>query len=380
MRLGRFSVAANAAINNSYAVSFHKSINEIDASNWNEIAGKAYPFIRHEFLLALETSDCTTALSGWQPYPLYLKTNSTGEYVFDWSWADAYRQHGQQYYPKFVTAIPFTPCAGSRICIKSGIDPEDIVERLCSAIISEAQALKVSSWHCLFPEATLSEQLQHHKIQQRLGCQFQWFNDEYKDFDEFLQSFSSRKRKNIKKERKNIRNAGIEFDLIEGPQIKNEHWQKFYQYYQSTYFVRGRQPYLNAAFFVRLGEVMPGQLLMTMARKNGEYIAGALFFKGCDTLYGRYWGCSEEYQFLHFETCYYQGIDYCIGQGLNRFDSGAQGEHKIQRGFKPVKTFSNHWIANLQFENAISHFLKEEEKYINDYIERASEYLPFKKG
>jgi uncharacterized protein len=384
----------------TYHLGFLTSIDGIDAEVWDRLAGDAYPFLKHGFFRALEQSSSTTAITGWQPYhavveksdekgdddnrqvvavmPLFLKDNSRGEYVFDWSWADAYQQHGVSYYPKLVTAIPFTPCPGPRICIADGQDADEIYRLLSVTIPEQAQKLKASSWHILFPEETECLAFKALGIQPRVGCQYQWFNNGYTTFDDFLTRFSSRKRKNIRKERQKIAEAGIEFEILEGAEITPEHWQKFYLFYQSTYFVRGRSPYLTEEFFLKAGEYMPENLLLVMARKGDDTIAGALSFVGSDTLYGRYWGCIEEYQFLHFETCYYQGIDYCISKGLQRFDSGAQGEHKIQRGFEPVLTWSNHWIGNADFDHAISRFLADEEKYILRYQKEAENYLPFK--
>jgi len=382
---------------------FLTSIKEIDAADWNALAGKDYPFMQHAFFLALEQSNSTSAITGWQPYhvvikkcaddddengeesmatvaimPLFLKDNSQGEYVFDWSWADAYQRHGMNYYPKFVTAIPFTPCPGSRICVAEDQDVGEIHRLLCQTIPQQAKKIDVSSWHVLFPQQEESDALATLGIQSRIGCQYQWFNRGYTSFDDFLARFSSRKRKNIRKERQKIYDAGIEFEFLEGADIQSSHWDKFYLFYQSTYFVRGRSPYLTAQFFTEIGNSMPENLLLVLAKQDDEYIAGALSFIGADTLYGRYWGCTEEYQFLHFETCYYQGIDYCIDKGLQRFDSGAQGEHKIQRGFEPVLTCSNHWIAHTEFDQAISRFLEDEEQYIRRYQKEATAYLPFK--
>lgn len=390
------AIATSLHQDSHFQLRFLNSIQEIDKAIWNTLVGEAYPFLKHQFLLALEDSQCTTAETGWQPHhvvveltsspkqvvavmPLYLKTNSMGEYVFDWSWADAYQQHGVQYYPKFVTAIPFTPSAGARICVNPEHDEKEILAFLSAQIPQQAQKLNVSSWHILFPEPALSEDLHHKGIKQRVGCQYQWFNHNFSDFEHFLEKFSSRKRKNIKKERTKILASGIEFKVIEGTDISLEQWQQFYSFYQSTYFIRGRQPYLNQDFFLRIGASMPDDLLLVMAYKNNTAIAAALSFKGKDTLYGRYWGCSEEYQFLHFETCYYQGLEYCIKHQFKRFDSGAQGEHKIQRGFEPILTYSNHWIRHTEFEQAIAHFLVEEEEHIKGYIEKARETLPFKK-
>jgi len=302
-----------------------------------------------------------------------------GEYVFDWSWADAYSRHGLDYYPKLLTAIPFTPCAGPRLCVDSSLSLQAVVPLLMRAIEQLAEQRSASSWHVLFPESDLRDSLIAAGLQQRAGCQYQWFNGGYRDFEHFLETFSSRKRKNLRKERARVADAGIAFDVLDGANIADASWQRFFRFYQSTYLVRGRAPYLNLDFFLQLGRSMPERLLLVLARKDGEHIAGALFFKGRDTLYGRYWGCTEEYQFLHFETCYYQGIDYCIRHGLARFDSGAQGEHKIQRGFKPVHTWSAHWIRHPDFARAIARFVEEEERHVGAYVEQACEFLPFRK-
>ena len=352
--------------------------------------------MQHAFFLALEESRSTTAMTGWQPYhavvekeqhgtretvaimPLFLKDNSRGEYVFDWSWADAYQRHGIDYYPKLVTAIPFTPCPGPRVCVAPGQDAGEIHKLLSVYVPEQAEKLKASSWHILFPDKDQCDAFRDLGIQARVGCQYQWFNRGYASFDDFTGRFSSRKRKNLRKERQKVLDAGITFDILTGADITREHWDKFYLFYQSTYFVRGRAPYLTGEFFTRIGATMPERVLLVMAKKDGEYIAGALSFIGADTLYGRYWGCTEEYHFLHFETCYYRGIDYCIQKGLQRFDSGAQGEHKIQRGFEPVLTWSNHWIANPDFDHAIHRFLKDEEQYVRRFQKEAAACLPFK--
>jgi len=381
----------------SYQLRFLTSIDEIEAEIWDGIVDTGYPFLRHAFFRALEKSHSTTAVTGWQPFhavveagegdaarpvaimPLFLKDNSRGEYVFDWSWADAYQRHGMDYYPKLVTAIPFTPCPGPRICVVPDHDRLEIYRLLCAYIPRQAETLKASSWHILFPDQDACEALKLENIQARIGCQYQWFNRGYQTSEDFLATFSSRKRKNIRKERQKILDAGISFEQLTGENITDEHWDVFYRFYESTYFVRGRAPYLTDLFFHQVGKSMPDNLLLVLAKKDGGYIAGALSFIGSDTLYGRYWGCSEEYQFLHFETCYYQGIEYCIEKGLARFDSGAQGEHKIQRGFEPVLTYSNHWIAHPDFDHAIGQFLADEEKYIRRYQQEAAQYLPFKK-
>ena len=348
---------------------FLRSLADLNASTWNSLAGPDYPFLRHEFLLALENSGCTTSQTGWQPYhllletiegeavgclPLYLKGNSMGEYVFDWSWADAYARHGLDYYPKLLSAIPFTPCAGPRLCLDPAIKLHDAVPQVVAGLRAKAMELGISGWHLLFPDLAQKEAFSGSSLLLRTGCQYQWFNDDYGNFDDFLASMNSRKRKNLRKERARVAEQGIEFEQLEGRAITPEHWHVFFGFYRNTYYVRGRRPYLNEDFFQDLGRTMPDSLLLVLARRSSTCVAGALYFKGSDTLYGRYWGSSADHQFLHFETCYYQGIDYCIRHGIKRIDSGAQGEHKIQRGFRPVPTWSLHWIADPRFRDAIA--------------------------
>lgn len=372
------------------------SLAQIDAYLWNSLAGAAYPFLRHEFLLALEITGCTRRSTGWQAHhllvwdsedensllailPMYLKYNSFGEYVFDWSWADAYNRHGLDYYPKLLSAVPFTPSTGPRLCIATGTDPESIIDFTLATLKADTERLGASGWHLLFPEQAMSDTLAARGCHQRLGCQYQWFNRGYASFDDFLASFSSRKRKNIRKERQRVLEAGITFRHLTGQDICSGDWDAFYGFYENTYLVRGREPYLNPAFFKALGETMPDSLLLVLAMHGEQPIAGALSLLGKDTLYGRYWGAERDYQFLHFETCYYQGIDYCLARGLKRFDSGAQGEHKIQRGFEPVPTWSNHWLAHSGFQAAIESFLGDEERHLKQYISHAGSFLPFKK-
>jgi len=378
-----------------YVSSFLDSIADISATEWNALVNSSYPFLQHEFLLSLELSGCANYRNGWQSKhlvvsdvdhklvalaPLYVKSHSMGEYVFDWSWADAYHRHGLNYYPKLLSAVPFTPAVGPRICLAQGQDEHALLAFIVNSVKELGQQIQASSWHILFPEKTCSDLLEQEGLQQRTGCQYQWFNKGYKDFAGFLESFNSRKRKNIKKERRSVAQNDISFEWLEGADISAEHWQHFYRFYQNTYLVRGRSAYLNLPFFLELGRLLPQQLLLVLAKKSTRYLAGALFFKDASTLYGRYWGCDEEWQFLHFETCYYQGLDYCIAHGFGRFDSGAQGEHKIQRGFEPVFTYSNHWVSHPEFSAAIHHFLQEEKQHMDQYQQYAEELLPFKKA
>lgn len=367
---------------------------QVDCTAWNRLAGDAYPFLRHEFLSALEQSGSVSAQTGWEPahllvmdeeelvafMPLYLKRHSWGEYVFDQSWAQAYRQQGLDYYPKWLTAIPFTPCQGARIVSKAAADPLEVMQLLLGFIKQLSAKLDISSWHCLFPIEHQAEQLRSLGLSIREGVQFHWFNRGYHDFNDFLQTLNAGKRKMLKRERRKISEQGVSLLRIAGPDVSEAQWRAFFRFYTMTYLKRGSQPYLNPAFFQQIAATMGEQLLLVLAVKEDKYIAAALSFIGTDTLYGRYWGCDEEYHSLHFETCYYQGLDYCIEHGLQRFDSGAQGEHKIARGFEPITTYSAHWIKDNRFAKAIGRFLAGEQEAMRLYKQDAATYLPFKQS
>jgi len=376
-----------------FTAEFLTSLEQIPAAQWNAIAGVDYPFGRHEFLHGLEKTGCTTAESGWQPchvvlrrgqtrvavMPLYLKSHSYGEYVFDWSWADAWRRSGLDYYPKLVTAIPFTPATGPRLCTAPGLDTDRGYRIALQAIVKLAQQRDISSWHLLFPEKTVAEQLLREGLHRRTATQFHWFNDGYDSFDDFLATFNSRKRKSLKRERKRVEEQGLELKTLTGADIGEREWEQFYRFYQLTYAKRsGHGGYLTREFFLDTAAGMGDQVVMVMAYLNTEAVAGALYFRSSDTLYGRYWGCEREFDCLHFEACYYQGIEYCIEHQLARFDPGAQGEHKIQRGFRPVPTWSNHWIADPQLAAAVGDFTRREERHSDDYRMDATTLLPFK--
>lgn len=379
---------------NSLSIEFLPAIEAIGPREWESVAGTANPFVRYEFLAALESSGRVSVRTGWQPHhvrarrgmetvalaPCYIKTHSFGEYVFDWSWADAYQRHGLEYYPKLLLAVPFTPSQGPRIITARAEWPADLNEALVSALTEQCRRLDASSWHLLFPDLPSLQRIESGALLPRLGCQFRWFNRDYDDFDAFLGELASRKRKNIRKERAAVRGQGIDFDWMIGAAIDDRALDRFFIFYQATYLKRGHRPYLNRDFFFRLRETMPEQLLLVMARKAGEPVAGALFLRNDRSLFGRYWGCLEEYDFLHFETCYYQGIDYCIAEQLAEFDAGAQGEHKLQRGFEPVITESRHWIAHPAFRAAITEFVQEEAADVRQYAEVAREHLPFRRG
>lgn len=381
--------------------SFINAVSDIDAAQWNALCGTEFPFLRHEFLHALEQSGSVAADTGWQPQhlllhdgdalvavmPLYIKRHSYGEYVFDWSWADAYQRHGYLYYPKLVTAIPFTPITGPRYGIKSGIksgiestvDVDVVRAALLAAVNACAQSLGASSWHLLFPDDEEQLAWADRGLLARRAVHFQWFNRGYALMDDFIAAFNSRKRKNLLKERRKLVEAGVTCERVDGTRITPELWRHFYRCYQLTYAKRsGHGGYLSAQFFEQLGATMPEQLMLVVARQGGEIIACALTLQSQDTLFGRYWGASRDIEGLHFEACYYQGIEYCIERGLARFDPGVQGEHKIQRGFEPVYTYSSHLIRHDGFRDAIAEFIERENRYLEQYCEETAALLPFR--
>lgn len=374
-------------------IEFISSIHEVTAEQWNQLCTSDYPFIRHEFFAALEDSGSTCEQSGWQPHhlvlrdnqqvqlviPLFIKTHSYGEYIFDWSWADAYHRHGLDYYPKLINAIPFTPCYGERWLCASSVQLSTYLPLIITALQQECRRLSASGWHCLFPDEQLNQQLSAQGIYTRVGCQFHWFNRNYASFDDFLATMTSRKRKTINKERRSAQAQGFEFIVKEGAAISTTDWDFFYRVYRHTYAkLSGHNGYLTRAFFHQLGAQLANHTVMICAEREQTPIAAALYLRDSTRLYGRYWGCLAEFEFLHFETCYYQGIDYAIANKLTRFDGGAQGEHKIQRGFEPIATYSNHWLAQPDFYSAVKHFLKEEQQGVAQYMLDAQSHLPFK--
>ena len=366
---------------------------EVNANCWNKLIQSKDPFVRHEFLLALEQSESVCEQTGWQPHhllvfkqeeliaamPLYLKKHSWGEYVFDQQWADAYSQSNMEYFPKWVNAIPFTPCQGQRFLIKPGCDEKNIIRSCIDYIIRISEKNNISSLHVLFPNQQQTDLLKH-RLMIREGVQFHWFNKGNTDFNDYLQTFTSRQRKKIIKERRNIKDLGIQFQQLGGLDISEQQWQVFFAFYEMTYKKRGQSAYLNINFFKQLAQTMPEQILIVFAIKENLYVGAALSFIGEETLYGRYWGCYQEFNNLHFETCYYQGLEYCFEHQLTRFDSGAQGEHKISRGFEPVTTYSAHWILNTHFSKLIDNFLAREKDLIQQYKQDCFKQLPFKQN
>lgn len=366
---------------------------EVAPALWNSLEGTDNPFLRHEFLNALEAHGCVQPDTGWQPAhllledsgrllaaaPAYLKGHSWGEFVFDWSWAEAHARSGLPYYPKLIVAAPYSPVTGPRILLAPGVAADTAVPILAHAARQLVNDNGFSSAHWLFPDATLAEQLQDEGYVLRTGCQFHWVNQGYRDFDDFLSAFSSKKRKNLRQERRRVEEAGVKFDWLHGGEIGDHDWASFERFYRRTFLAYGNEPVFDAAFFRALGEGLGERLLLVLARLGGETIAGALFLRSTDTLYGRYWGSTVELSGLHFETCYYQGIDYCIRHGLTRFEPGAQGEHKVARGFLPTPTRSAHWIRALRLRRAIEDFLGRERQHLEGYMEDLRVRSPFRR-
>lgn len=395
-------------------VRFYTSLNSVDKQLWQLFGANNYPFIKYSFLSALENagdnplqagaqpSETFVACNhetGWQPHhavvyadgrplaflPNYIKDHSYGEYIFDWAWANAYQQHRLDYYPKLLNAIPFSPVTGPRMLIAPGADEALIYNALAEQIKMECDRRDFSSFHSLYLQEQASSFYRANGFVQRHSFQYHWLNQNpesgelYRDFPDFLQQLKSRKRKSVTKERRAVIDAGIELKWLEGAQIEERHWETFYRFYQLTYAKRsGHGGYLPKAFFKAIGITMPENIALLLAEHQGACIAGALYLKSNDTLFGRYWGCTKEASFLHFESCIYQGIEYCIRHGLKKFDAGAQGEHKLQRGFYPVSTWSNHWIRHEQFRSAIVRFIEEEKRQNLAYMRRAEEYLPYR--
>ena len=376
-------------------IHFIESIKNIDETIWNNLVDSDYPFMQHSFLLSLEESKCVGEGTGWYTFhlvvkeeeedvialmPMYIKTDSHGEFIFDWSWADAFYRNGLDYYPKLVSAIPFTPASGPRLCVLDESKRTHITSLIKEGLEEISIELGISSAHILLPEKKELTSYVDSGFSMRTSYSFHWFNNNYSDFDDFLKELTSRQRKNLRKERSKIFDQNIHMERIPGEDITEELWDSFFKFYQITYLKRGMQAYLNLDFFHKISERLPKSLLLVIAKeaKTKGHLAGALNFCDSKNLYGRYWGCLEEYDSLHFESCYYQGIEHCIEMKLNKFDPGVQGEHKIKRGFLPVETFSSHWIKDDRFKKAIDDFLIREREHILEYNERCKSLLPFK--
>ncbi len=368
------------------------SITEIDPEQWDRCAagvGAYNPFTRHSFLLALEESHSVGQEAGWQPFhiavenadeligvvPLYLKNHSQGEYVFDYAWADAWHRAGHNYYPKLQSSIPFTPATSPKLlCAQNTQDHQQL---LLDACLQVAEQAKVSSLHMTFLPEEQWQQAAEAGLLQRMDQQFHWHNAGYGSFDEFLAQLASKKRKNLKRERREALADGISIHWLTGSDLTEDHWDAFYRFYLDTGSRKWGSPYLTRDFFSRVSATMADDILLIMAEREGRYIAGALNFIGGDTLFGRNWGCIEDHRFLHFEVCYYQAIDFAIARGLKRVEAGAQGGHKVVRGYLPQATYSAHWIADPAFRDAVARFLDEERGYVAEDIEHVEQRSPF---
>lgn len=374
-------------------VTVNAGIDDIAADEWNTLAGDDYPFLKHEFLLAAEQSRSVAPESGWTPrhltlvengqlraaMPLYEKSHSWGEFVFDWAWARAYEQAGLTYYPKLISAVPFTPAPSTRLLLRDRSD-KHAAAILLEAAITLVQNTNCSSLHVLFPDAQDKDLLSDAGLKLRKDCQFHWHNRDYADFDEFLQTFSAAKRKKVKQDRRRVADAGITFRHLSGNEIEPGLWRIVYALICNTFMRRGSMPYFDMEFFTTISTRLPNNVRIVVAEKNGRPVAAAVFFESERVLYGRYWGSNGRYDALHFETCYYQGIEYCIKSGKRIFEPGTQGEHKISRGFIPVETWSAHWLAHPEFFSAIGNYVDEESRHVDRYMRSVDDHSPYRGG
>lgn len=375
-------------------VTIATSIHDVDSAAWDACAGVGNPFVSHGFLAALEESASVSAATGWLPrhivvsstedrvlgcMPLYLKSHSYGEYVFDWSWAEAYERAGGRYYPKLQAAVPFTPVTGPRLLLRADA-PAWVGDRLATAATALAARLGASSVHLTFAPDRECARLTEHGFLLRVGHQYHWRNEGYRTFDDFLAALASRKRKAIRKERAAIDGHEIVIKTLTGDAIGARHWDAFHRFYLDTIQRKSAHAYLNRDFFRLLGERMADRVVLVLAETgDGVAVAGALNLLGDDALYGRYWGCLADYRFLHFEVCYYQAIDFAIAHGLSRVEAGAQGQHKIQRGYLPCPTYSAHWIANDGLRRAVARFLIAEREAAKREIAALAAESPFRR-
>ena len=384
-------------------IKIEPSLININPKQWNEFSHpkttdknlKINPFISYEFLYALEASGSTKIKNGWggahilledeaenllAACPAYLKSHSMGEYVFDQGWADAYSRAGGEYYPKLQISVPFTPATAPKLLAGDEDKAVDLKGMLASSIPELCARLGASSAHATFLTEEDKKIFLEAGFLERNDKQYHWFNENYGSFDDFLEALSSRKRKLIRRERRDALANGITIECLTGSDIKTEHMEAFYTFYMDTGSRKWGRPYLTRAFFSIIQETMPDQILLIMAKREGQYIAGAINFIGGDVLYGRNWGCIENHPFLHFEVCYYQAIDFAIQKGLKKVEAGAQGEHKLARGYRPVTTYSAHYIADPSFRQAVANYLQEERNYIAELQDTLSEQTPFRRG
>jgi predicted N-acyltransferase len=375
-----------------------RSLAAVSSEAWNTLDLGGNPFLRHEFLRALEQHHCVDGDTGWAgshllleddsgtllgAVPLYIKAHSWGEFVFDWSWAKAYSQAGLDYYPKLISIAPFTPVPGARLLTRPGYDTNAIRLELARTLKDYVTEGSFSSVHVLFATEVERELLAQQGFLLRKDCQFHWHNRSqggpFRSFDDFMTTFRSEKRKKALRERRRVQEGGVTFRTLHGGDMTPALWKVVFGFSAATFESRGHEHYLNESFFRAVSAALPDSVMVKLAVHEDRPIASAIFFRSSDTLYGRYWGAAADFHSLHFETCYYQGIEYCIEQGLSHFEPGTQGEHKVPRGFEPTATWSAHWIADPRFRRAIDQYLAQERSGIDEYMKSVREHLPFRR-
>lgn len=375
----------------SIEIRLHKGVSDIDAGHWDGLVGSDHPFISHAFLAGLEQHGCIRADYGWESCPLglyvrgnlvaaaplYLKSNSHGEFVFDGSWANAYTRHGLEYYPKLLCAVPYSPVTGPRLLVGRTQNAESLRRSLIEAIVLQTKTLTLSSAHLNFADQDDADAFSGSAWLPRFDWQFHWNNRSWSDFDAFLAALKPKKRKNIRHERQQVAAAGVTCEIRHGDELDDNEWRIVHRLYRSTFDDHGNHPALTEGFFRHLGQHMPRQVVAVLCRRAGRIIAAALCLRSSDTLYGRYWGAEEQIPGLHFEACYYQGIDYCMRHGLQRFEPGAQGEHKIARGFLPARTRSFHHVHDQRFASAIADALQREAVGLEMYRDDLLAHSPY---
>jgi uncharacterized protein len=402
MRMNQYGHNAATLPEGEIAIRVTTGLDAFSATEWSQLAGASRsrttpynPFISHAFLSSLEDSGCATQATGWLgqhlrleaadgsllgAVPCYLKSHSQGEYVFDHGWADAFERAGGRYYPKLQGSVPFTPATGPRLLVRQGADPQPVRRALAEGLKALTDRLGVSSAHVTFAPKEEADLLEGSGFLHRNDQQFHFFNEGYRSYDDFLASLASRKRKALKKERRTALENDISVDWLTGADLTERVWDDFFAFYMDTGGRKWGRPYLNRKFYSLVGERMADDILLVMAKRNGRYIAGAINFIGSDTLYGRHWGCTEDHPFLHFELCYHQAIDFAIARGLRVVEAGAQGEHKLARGYMPVKTHSAHYISHPGLRAAIEEYLGRERRQVAAMGEYLAEHAPFRKG
>jgi len=375
-------------------VSVHKSIDELNAREWNALGGDRNPFLRHEFFAALEHTGCIGIQTGWDPcyftlrdshglaaaVPAFRKAHSYGEFVFDFAWAQAYSRFGSRYYPKLTVAVPFTPATGPRLLVRADLDRSTVARRLLADIEAYTSSHGLSSVHALFLDGSAHLACQQAGWLIRRDCQFHWTNHGYASFDAYLQTFTADKRKKAKRERRRVAEAGIVFETRVGAQLDERTLDCVYAFHRDTFLRHGHEPYLTRAFFSEAARTMGESLMVKLAMHGGKPVAAAIFCWSKEALFVRYWGAAADYNSLHFEACYHQGIEFCIEHQVARFEPGTQGEHKVSRGFEPTLTWSAHFIANRRFRAAIEDYLEREGASIDAYAEEVQAHVPYKRN